>query len=174
MFNSFVELSPVDIVLLQDPPVYHGSLPSFAGFKANAPPVSKLRVACYVALGFCREYSLLPAFLPQKDGIMFLDIFIPEGFFDFSAPKFRIGNVYSRSLAQPPTHTVIPAVALPDYDFPYRLAGDFNIHNPASDPLRVISSTEGRTSATYFDQATDLGYTLLNSPAVFTRYPLSG
>ena len=41
LFNSFVEISPVDIVLLQDPPVYHGCLASFAGFKAFAPPVSK-------------------------------------------------------------------------------------------------------------------------------------
>ena len=39
LFNSFVEFSPVDIFLLQDPSVYHGSLPSFAGFKAFAPPV---------------------------------------------------------------------------------------------------------------------------------------
>ena len=174
LFNSFVEFSPVDIVLLQDLPVYHGSLPSFAGFKAFAPPVPKPRVACYVALGFCRKYTLLPAFVPQMDDVMFLDIFTPEGFFDFSATKFRIGNVYSRSLAQPPTHTVTPATALADYDFPYLVAGDFNIHNPASGPLRVISCTEERALAPYFDQATDLEYTLLNTPGVFTCYPLSG
>ena len=54
MFNSFIELSLVDIVLLQDPPVYHGFLPSIAAFKAFAPTVPKPRVACYVALGFCR------------------------------------------------------------------------------------------------------------------------
>ena len=105
---------------------------------------------------------------------MFLDIFTPEGFFDFSASKFRIGNFYSRSLAQPPTHTVSPATALVNYDFSYLVAGDFNIHNLGSDPLRVISCMEERTSAPYFDQATDLGYTLLNTPGIFTHYLLSG
>ena len=49
LFNSFVDFSPIDIVLLQDLRVYHGSLPSFAGFKAFAPPVPKPRVGCYVA-----------------------------------------------------------------------------------------------------------------------------
>ena len=77
VFNFFVEFSPVDIVLLQDPPVYLGSLQSFAGFNTFAPPVPKPRVACYVALGCCRKYSLLPAFIPQTDDVMFLDIFTP-------------------------------------------------------------------------------------------------
>ena len=105
---------------------------------------------------------------------MFLDIFTPEGCFDFSASKFRIGNVYSCSLAQPPTHTVSPATALANHDFPYLAAGDFNINNPVSDPLHVISSTEERTSVPYCDQATDLRYTLLNTLGVFTCYPLAG
>ena len=174
LFNSFVEFSLVDIVLLQDPPVLHGSLPSFAEFKAFAPPVSRPRVACYVAVGFCKRYSLLPAFIPQTGDVMFIDIFTPDGFFDFSAPKFQIGNVYSRSLAQPPTHIVLPATVLADHDLPYLVVGNFNIHNPASDPLRFLSSTEERPSALYFDQAADLGNTLLNTPGVFTRYPLSG
>ena len=105
---------------------------------------------------------------------MFLDIFTPEGFFGLSTSKFRIGNVYSRSVTQPPIHTVSPAMALTNHNFPYLVAGDFNIHNPASDPLRIISCTEERASAPYFAQATEPGYTLLNTPCVFTRYPLSG
>ena len=35
-----------EVLADEDPPVYHGSLPSFPGFKAFAPPVSKPRVAC--------------------------------------------------------------------------------------------------------------------------------
>ena len=140
LFNSFVEFSLIDIVLLQDPPVYHGSLPSFAGFNAFAPPVSKPRVACYLALGFCRKHSLLPTFIPQTDDIMFLDIFTPKGFFDSSALKFRIGNVCSRSLTQPPTQMVSPATTLADHGFPYLVTGDFNIHNPASDPSMSLQA----------------------------------
>ena len=117
---------------------------------------------------FCRYYSLLPTFLPQTDDIMCLDIFTPEGFFGLSTSKFRIGNMYSRSLTQPPIHTVSQAMALTNHNFPYLVAGDFTIHNPVSDPLRVISCTEERASAPYFAQATELGYTLLNTPCVFT------
>ena len=100
------------------------------------PPVSKYRVACYVALGFCRKYSLLPTFITQTDDVMFLDIFTPEGFFDFSTPKFRIESVYSRSLTQPLTYTVSPATTLANHDFPDLVTGDFNIHNLVADPLR--------------------------------------
>ena len=106
--------------------------------------------------------------------LCFLIFLRRKAFFGLSTPKFRIGNVYSRSLTQPPIHTVSPAGAPKNHDFPYLVAGDFNIHNPATDPLRVISCTEERASAPYFDQATELGYTLLNTPGVFTRYPLSG
>ena len=173
-FNSFVEFSTVDIVLLQDPPVYHGSLPSFVGIKAFAPPVFKGGVACYVALGFCKKYSLLPAFIPRTDDVLFLDIFTLNGFLDISALKFRIENVYSHSLTQPPSNTVPPATALADHDFPYQVVGDFNIHNPASDPLRVISCAEEQASAPYFDQVPDLGYILLNTSVVLTSYPVSG
>lgn len=127
-----------------------------------------------MALGFCKRYSLLPVFIPQTDDVRFIDVFTPGGFFDFSATNFRIGNIYSRSLTQPPTHMILLATALTDYDFPYLVVGDFNIHNPASDPLRLISSTKATVFAPYFDQAAHLGSTLLNTPGVFTRYPLSG
>ena len=140
LFNSFVEFSLVDIVLLQDPPIYHGSLPSFSGFKAFAPPAPKPAVTSYVALGFCRKYSVLPTVIPQTDDVMFLDIFTPDGYFDLSTPQFRIGNIYSHSLTQPPTHTASPATALANHDFPYLVAGDFNIHNPATDPAESFQA----------------------------------
>jgi len=54
------------------------------------------------------------------------------------------------------------------------LGGDFNIHNAAADPSRLLSSKEEKESAPYFDRASDLGFTLLNTPAVYTRFPFSG
>ena len=174
LFNFFVEVLAVEIVLLQDPPIYHGSPPSFAGFKAFAPPVPKPRVACYVALGFWRKYSVLAIFTPQTDNVRFPDIFTPECFFHLSTTKFCIGNVYSRSLTQPTTQTVSRATALANHDFFYLVAGDFNIYDPAADSLHVISSTEERKSAPYFDLATDPGYTLLKTLWAFTQYPQSG
>ena len=175
LFNFFVGFPPVDIVLLQDPPVCRSFTPSFTGFKSFAPPVPKPRVACYVSLDFCKRFTLLPSFPPDVDDVMFIDVFTPNGCFESPAPRSRIGNIYSRTLDHPPPfHTVSPDTALEDLDIPYLVAGDFNIHNPASDPLRVISVTEERTSAPYFDCAADLGFALLNTPGIYTRYPLSG
>ena len=112
--------------------------------------------------------------VPQSEDVIFLDIFTANGFLEFPTPKIQVANVYSRSLEHPPSNSVSPASALADLDFPYLVVGHYNIHNPASDPLCVISSTEEWASAPYFDQAMNLGYTLHNTPGVYTRYPLSG
>ena len=45
LFNSFVGLPPVDIVLLQDPPSRKGFLPSFTGFKSFCSPTPRPAVA---------------------------------------------------------------------------------------------------------------------------------
>ena len=70
--------------------------------------------------------------------------------------------------------SVDPPDPLPDVDFPCLVAGDFNIHNHAADPLWIISRCEEKASTPYFDRATDLAYSLLNTPGVYTRFPLSG
>ena len=72
------------------------------------------------------------------------------------------------------TKSVDPFDALPDVDFPCRASGDFNIHNHAVDPLRVTSRSVEKASTPYFDRASDLAYSLLKTPGVYTRYPISG
>jgi len=69
---------------------------------------------------------------------------------------------------------VSPESSLLDLDHPYLVAGDFNIHNAAADPLRLLSSKEEKESALYFDRASDLGFTLLNTPAIYSGFPFSG
>ena len=51
--------------------------------------------------------------------------------------------------------------------------GDFNIHHPLSDTLRIHSQAELHASFPYFSRAADLGYALLNTSGVYTRFPLS-
>ena len=94
-------------------------------------------------------------------------------FFCTGSTKFRLTKVYSRSLPGS-TKSVDLRTALPDVPFPCLAARDFNIHNHAADPLRVISRSEEKASAPYFNWATDLAYSLLNTPGVYTRFPLSG
>jgi len=104
---------------------------------------------------------------------MALDMYTPNGCFGQKFPRFRIGNAYARPLPLAP-HSVSPETTFPVFDFPYMVAGDFNIHNAASDPSRLLSSKEEKESAPYFGRASDLGYTLLNTPGIYTRFPFSG
>jgi len=66
LFSSFTEgPSPIDIVLLQDPPFSKGFLPSFHGFKSFAPPTARPRVAGSVSLNFLQQFAVLPFFPPE-------------------------------------------------------------------------------------------------------------
>ena len=173
LFNSFVGLPHVDVVLLQDPPSRKGLLPSFAGFKSFYPPTPKPAVAFNVSLSFLFLYTLLSVASPSSTEVLHLDIYTPKGCFGTPSSKFRLANVFSRSLPGY-TKSVDPSEALPDVDFPCLTAGDFNIHNHAADPLRVISRCEEKATTHYFERATNLAYSLLNTPGFYTRFPLSG
>ena len=173
LFSSLAEGPPVHVVLLEDPPSSKGFLSSCAGFKSFAPPVARPRVACYASLNFLQKFAVLPFFPPETDDFMALDVFPPQGCFGSNFPRFRIGNAYARPLPPYP-HSVSPETALRGLDYPYLGTGDFNIHNAATDPSRLLSAREDNQSAPYFDKATDLGFTLLNFPGIFTRFPFTG
>ena len=105
--------------------------------------------------------------------VFHLDVYTPTGCFGTGSTKFRLANVYSRSLPGS-TKSVGLSDALPDVAFPCLATGNFNRHNHAVDPLRVISCSEEKASTPYFNRATDLAYSLLNTRGVYTRFPLSG
>ena len=42
----------------------------------------------------------------------------------------------------PTYRSASPETLFLNHDFPYMVAGDFNIHNPAVEPFRVLSSNE--------------------------------
>ena len=159
--------------MLQDPPSRKGFLPSFTGFKSLCPPTPKPAVAFYVSLSFLSFYTVLPLGSSSSADLFHLDVYTPTGYFSTGSTKFRLTNVYSRSLPGS-TKSVDPSDALPDVAFPCLAAGDCNIHNHAADPLRVIFRSEEKASTPYFNRATDLAYSLLNTPGVYTRFPLSG
>src|ERR1700712_2251796 len=64
LFHSLLDGPPVDFVLLQDPTVSKGFLPSFAGFKSFAPPLSNPRVAIYASWGLLSCCTVFPVFSP--------------------------------------------------------------------------------------------------------------
>jgi len=173
LLSSLVEAPPADIVLLQDSPSSKGFLPSFSGFKSFAPPVARPRVACYVSQNFLHKFAVLPSFPPETNDFMTSDVVTPRGCFGMNFPRFTIGNAYARPLTPSP-HSVFPESSLLNLEHPYLVAGDFNIHNAATDPSRLLSAKEERESSPYFERASDLGFTLLNVPGVYTRFPFTG
>src|ERR1700712_2903848 len=59
-------------------------------------------------------------------------------------------------------------------DSPLLVLGDLNIHHHQSNPLRSFSPGELSISFPYFSAASEFGFWLLNTPGVYTRFPLSG
>src|SRR5437868_3317286 len=174
LFNSFRGLpqSP-QLVLLQDPPFHRGRLPMFSGFKSFAPPPPQgkaVKVAAYISLDFLNSYSILPVFFGRLD-LMAIDVFTPAGLFCATNRQFRLYNLYSTSSSGPTRRTVVPTDAFRAHSFPTLVVGDFNIHHTLADPLRHTSYNEFALSAPYFDRALDLGFTLVNTPGVHTRFP---
>jgi len=176
LFGSFTQLAhPPSIVALQDPLVYRGKLPSFNMFSVFSPPTDggcKPRVACYVYSSFLATVSLLPRFFGRGD-VMALDLFTPDGFFNPATTGFTIINSYSTKGRLNNTRSVPPDIIFPASSLPTLTLGDLNIHHPIADPLRTFKEDELATSSPYFDRATELGFSLLNTPGVFTRFSMS-
>jgi len=176
LFGSFTQLAhPPSIVALQDPPVYRGKLPSFSLFTLFSPPTTggcKPRVAFYVYSSFLATVSLLPLFFGRGD-VMAVDLFTPDGFFNPSTTGFTIINSYSTKGRSNNTRSVPPEIIFPSSPLPTLTLGDLNIHHPTANPLRTFKEDEIATSSPYFERATDLGFSLLNTPCVFTRFSMS-
>jgi len=174
LFGSFKETRTYpSVLLLQDPPVSQARLLSFNGFVPFFPRVRKPWVAFYVHQCFLGCFSVLPRFTDRVD-IMSLDISSQKPQFGSRLHSFRLINAYSINSADRRVHSVPPESLFPDTGLPLLVVGDLNIHNPLADPLRPFSSRQVSSSALYFELAALGGFALLNSPGVYTRFPLSG
>ena len=173
LFGSLIGTLHTDIVLLQDPPSSKGFLPRFAGFKSFSPPSLKPKMACYVSLDFSARYAILARFYDNTPDTMFLYIYTPGSCFGTPASTFRIGNVYAPECSNH-ARTVPPEIAFQQLDSLYLVAGDSNIHNPATNPSWVFSYSDELSSAPFHNLASDLRFKHLNAPVVYTRFPLSG
>jgi len=105
---------------------------------------------------------------------MSLEISSQKPVFGSRFHSFRLINACSINSADCRVHSVPPESLFPDTVLPLLVVGDVNIHNPLADPLRAFSSQEVSSSASYFQLAALGGFALLNSPGVYTRFPLSG
>ena len=160
-FNSLkTAASPPVFVVLQDPPVYRNRLPAFAGFKAFTLEIRNSvvpKVACHVFYGFIQTYPIDPLFFDSPDW-MALDVHTPSGHFDSNHHILRIYNGYSTNGSSSNICTTAPEQMFTELDFPCIIAGDFNIHNPLSDPLRDFSPNDIAISAAYFEGLQTWGF----------------
>jgi len=104
---------------------------------------------------------------------MALDLFTPDGLFNPSTTGFTIINSYSTKGRLNNTCSVPPDIIFPASSLPTLTLGDLNIHDPTADPLRTFKEDGLATSMPYFHRATELGFSLLNTPGIFTRFSMS-
>ena len=90
-------------------------------------------MAFYVSTMLLSHVTVLPLFFDRHD-VAALDIYGSDLFGD-SFTQFHILNVYNLKPCHAGSITVSPVVSFPEVDFPFIVMGDFNIHQPLSDPL---------------------------------------
>jgi len=130
-------------------------------------------VAAYVHRSFLSSFSVLPKF-GDGDSVITLDVSSEEPLFGTNLHSFRLINAYSTVSPNTHAHSRAPEALFSDLGIPLLVVGDLNIHNPLSDPLRSFSSRELSSSSLCFELAADFGFTLLNPPGEYTRFPLVG
>ena len=163
-------------VLIQEPPLVCGIVTSFSGFMCFHCPLSlgRLRVATYVDTTVARglEVSSAPATSPL---LMEVVLSSPSGICTPSQKALRIINIYNPPRAAASTAPrFTPSDIFPLGTAATQVAGDFNLHHCATDPTRAVSWKEYLTSDPFFSMADQQGFSLLNTPGVYTRFPLSG
>jgi hypothetical protein len=173
LFHSFSELkSPPLIVAIQDPPTRSFSLPSFPGFSSFSPPsVSAApRVAIYIS-NLLNSWAECAMVYYDSPDIMSVDVTSPTGLFRSSHKTIRVTNAYLLRTASPPYRSVPPHLLFPKCPVPTLVVGDFNIHHVLLDPSRAHNSAERRIADPYIDLALEEGFSVLNTPGVYTRFP---
>ena len=88
----------------------------------------------------------------------------PQGLFDTSHNLFCLYNAYS--IPDGHSRSVSPVDLFPQHEFPTLVLGDLNIHHFISDPTRLLSGYDQFISSPYFDRASALLFSLLNTPGV--------
>jgi len=95
----------------------------------------------------------------------------PEAIFDTSDTLFFLYNAYS--IADGHHSSVSPFYLFPHQIYPTFVLGDHNIHHPSSDPAWYLSDYEHFIGSFYFDRDSDLSFSFLNTPGVYTRFPFT-
>ena len=163
-------------VLIQEPPLVRGTVPSFTGFTCFCPPLplGNPRVATYIDSTVARGLTVV-ATPPTSSLIIEVTLSSSLGICMPSQKVLRLINVYNHPRAAACTaRRFDPMEIFPPGPAAMLVAGDFNLHHYSSDPSRQVSRREYLASDPFFSEADQKGFTLLNTPGIYTRFPLSG
>ena len=166
----------LSFVLIQEPPLVRGVVPSFGGFTYFHRPLSlgHARVATYVESSVARGLAVSSA--PATSPLMMKVVLSSHSGICVPPQKtLRIINIYNppRNAASTAQHFT-PSDIFPPGAAATLVTRDFNLHHYSTDPSRVVSQTELLTADPFFSMADLWGFSLLNTPGVYTRFPLSG
>jgi len=95
----------------------------------------------------------------------------PEPLFDSAYNMFPLYNAYS--IPSGIHRSVSPLDLFPQPDFRTLVYGDLNIHYSTSNAARFLSNHDQFISSPYFNKVSALLFSLLNTPAVYTRFPFT-
>ena len=158
---------------LQDIPLWRNCPPVCPNYKCFFPPAAdsyNARVATYVHERLLSVISILPLFFERGD-LIGVNFHSPEALFDTSHNLFHLYNAYSIPTGH--TRSVSPVDLFPQHDFPTHVLGELNIHHSTSDPTRLLSNYHQFISSHYFNRASTQLFSLLKTPAGFTRFPFT-
>ena len=166
---------PPSFVLIQDPPLARGLTPLINGYRCftPSPQTGKPRVATYVLSSVNRFFRVFPVTAARNDTLEVV-VVVDNPLFFSAIKSFRLLNTYRL-----PRGSSLPGMPLmPDDVFsssplPTFVAGDFNLHHPASDPTRTLSDKEFRELEPFFNLVAERGISLLNTPGIYTRFPFN-
>ena len=163
--------SPPAFLLIQEPPVVRGNIPTMNGYQCLHPPydLGCPTVATFILSSFarCRIFSLPP----MRSDLLEVHMVAKVGLFSPIIPYLRLLNVYRmpRTL-KANSAPISPQMLFGQAEYASLMAGNFNLHHLATDPTRLLSDKEFREADPFFSLASDRGYNLLNTLGIYMQF----
>lgn len=159
LFSELVK-SLMDDVCIQDPPLFNDIPLAASGFDAIFPPNrtgGKTRVATFISKNLS-SISFLPIFV-DRDNIIATSFFLKKRgpHYQQHLDRLMVVNVYNRKKRS--SHCITPDRIFHDAPCgPTLIMGNFNMHNPTTDPSRLFNNNEIGESILYFQLSSRLGF----------------
>ena len=169
--EAFARRNPPTFLMIQDPPIITGNIPSVNVYKCLHPryDLGRTRVATFVLSSFTRSYQVFSLSTTRCDLLEVLAV-SEGGLFSPAISQLRLLNIYcvprTSTVHSPPIN---PQIVFGQAGYPSIVAGDFNLHHLSADPTRLLSDKEFREADPFFSLAWERGCNLLNTPGVYTR-----